>query len=472
LSVSKRILSVLPLLAALVAASAPAFAQPPMPPQEAVRACEGRSTGDACTLPNGMAGSCGRTPGGLACVPVGRAPGNQEGQEWAGRPNGVSPMRNASMSRSDGPGPGRRPPSYPADADSSPLAERRPIPTAGVPDTNQRLCFDETHPIACPAPGEPYYGQDAQYAGPQPAYRDNSDGTVTDLLTGLTWQQGHNAERLRYYDAKRSCESLVVGGRDDWRLPSVKELYSLITFDGAAGVKPYLDTRYFDIEPPDASFLKNDRFSTHFPDMMGQTWTSTLYAGQLWDRPEEAAFFVNFLDGRIKCGGTRHPVELFWRCVRGAPWGANDFADNGDGTVTDRAVGLTWQQSDDGKKRDWPEALAYCEELRLGGKDDWRLPNAKELEYIADYSRVPALAPPLRMSDPAGWFWTSTTHGDNVTQADYVCFGKCVSESGVDVHGAGAQRSDPKTMSQKHGSRQGGQEDEIRVRNYVRCVRD
>jgi hypothetical protein len=41
-----------------------------------------------------------------------------------------------------------------------------------------------------PGPGDPFYGQDANYQGTQPAYRDNRDGTATDLNTGLIWQQG------------------------------------------------------------------------------------------------------------------------------------------------------------------------------------------------------------------------------------------------------------------------------------------
>ena len=33
-------------------------------------------------------------------------------------------------------------------------------------------------------PGEPFFGQDGFYEGPKPGYRDNGDGTVTDLNTG------------------------------------------------------------------------------------------------------------------------------------------------------------------------------------------------------------------------------------------------------------------------------------------------
>jgi hypothetical protein len=58
-----------------------------------------------------------------------------------------------------------------------------------VVDTGQEKCYDNSREIICPEPGEAFYGQDAQNQGIQPAYQDNGDGTVTDLNTGLLWQQ-------------------------------------------------------------------------------------------------------------------------------------------------------------------------------------------------------------------------------------------------------------------------------------------
>jgi hypothetical protein len=75
------------------------------------------------------------------------------------------------------------------------------------------------------------------------------------------------------------------------------------------------------------------------------------------------------------------------------------------------------------------------------------------------------------MTDPKGWFWSSTTHGDNIHHADYVCFGPCTATSGLDTHGAGAQRSDPKVGDPASFGSLGGQRDEVRIKNYVRCVR-
>lgn len=153
-------------------------------------------------------------------------------------------------------------------------------------------------------------------------------------------------------------------------------------------------------------------------------------------------------------------ASVLTTCARfpAPPGGENDFVDNGDGTVSDRASGLMWQQTDDGRPQDWPSALAYCANLKLAQHDDWRFPNVKELQSIVDYRRSdPAIDERfLRQTDRRGWFWSSTTYGDNVTQADYVCFGKCTSADGVDVHGAGAQRADPKRRGLTDRISQGG----------------
>lgn len=343
-----------------------------------------------------------------------------------------------------------------------------------VPDSRQGSCFDNRNLIPCPTAGSPFYGQDGHYEGAVPAYRDNGDGTVDDLVTGLTWQKGHNDSRLDYGGAKAACQNLTLGGKHDWRLPTIKELFSLADFRGSQGRRAYIDD-VFEFRQPGLDVLEGDRYAdTHSPKMMGQTWSSTLYTGTHFGRPGvEAAFFFNFLDGHIKQAPTKGRNRLFYRCVRGPVWGENRFTDLGQGIVQDQVTGLAWQKTDDGKPRDWPEALSYCQKLELGGKRDWRLPSVKELQSIVDYTRhSPALDERfLRMSDPKGWFWSSTTHGDNVRHAAYVCFGPCTSVDGVDVHGAGAQRSAPKVGNPSDFGSLGGQRDEVRIKNYVRCVR-
>lgn len=60
-----------------------------------------------------------------------------------------------------------------------------------LPDSGQTKCYDilGSEIVPCPAPGQSYYGQDGNYRGPQMAFEDNGDGTVTDLNTGLMWEK-------------------------------------------------------------------------------------------------------------------------------------------------------------------------------------------------------------------------------------------------------------------------------------------
>jgi Protein of unknown function (DUF1566) len=59
---------------------------------------------------------------------------------------------------------------------------------------------------------------------------------------------------------------------------------------------------------------------------------------------------------------------------------ATRFVDNGDGAITDTVRKIMWQKGDNGKEVTFEEAQKYCQNLRLGGHADWRLPKPDELE--------------------------------------------------------------------------------------------
>jgi hypothetical protein len=193
---------------------------------------------------------------------------------------------------------------------------------------------------------------------------------------------------------------------------------------------------------------------------------------------------------------------FFVQCVRGNPsYGVNAFVDNGDGTVIDRASGLMWPTADSGSTMNWQDALAWVQARNASsylGYDDWRLPNAKELQSLVDYTRSPdttssaAISPLFAATTFTGemcsteypWYWASTTHARSTGSGEagvYVCFGRGTGymSGWVDIHGAGAQRSDPKSGSLGNytytpcGYYNGNspQGDVVRILNYVRPVR-
>ncbi len=355
-----------------------------------------------------------------------------------------------------------------------------------IVDTGQDRCYGETGEIAWPKAGEAFFGQDAQYEGLAPAYQDHGDGTVTDLVTGLMWQKTPDlADKKTFAEARAGAAACCLGGHADWRLPAIKELYSLIDFRGSSALLvPYLDAKVFGFRFGEEA--RGERV------IDAQFWSATEYVGA----GDPLVFGVNFADGRIKGyprdRGPRGPMEEFVRYVRGNPdYGRNDFKDNGDGTVTDRATGLTWTKADSGKPLRWKEALAWAEGLSLAGHDDWRLPNAKELQSIVDYTRAPAardearrgpaIDPVFSVTEPESWFWSGTTllegrPEDLGGEAVYVTFGRAWGHprgpERTDVHGAGAQRGDPKAGdAAAYAGGRGPQKDEVRILNHARAVR-
>lgn len=137
----------------------------------------------------------------------------------------------------------------------------------------------------------------------------------------------------------------------------------------------------------------------------------------------------------VSCVGTGHDGETRY----GA---AHTYVDNGDGTLTDGATGLTWEKLDDNNAGgvhdrnntyDWSGAFAKILALNtanFAGHNDWRLPNRRELESLVTLEFAnPAVDAPLRTPctpdcvsttcscQPVFGFWSSSTHAIATTQA-------------------------------------------------------
>jgi len=121
-------------------------------------------------------------------------------------------------------------------------------------------------------------------AEPTADYFDNGDGTVTDNVTGLMWEQKTNdggprdkANKYTWKDALTYCENLVLGGHTDWRMPTPKEQERLVDLGKSS---PAIDT-------------------TNFPNTSnGLYWTGTTCSGC----HKHKAFAMDFTDGRLYFG--------------------------------------------------------------------------------------------------------------------------------------------------------------------------
>ena len=102
-------------------------------------------------------------------------------------------------------------------------------------------------------------------------YSKAPEGTVIDPDTGLMWTKATVATDKNWSDAKKAAASVRLGGFSDWRLPTIKELLTLVDYDRYS---PAINTDLFECES-------------------GYYWSSTPYASS----PSGCALLVNFGNG-------------------------------------------------------------------------------------------------------------------------------------------------------------------------------
>ena len=151
-------------------------------------------------------------------------------------------------------------------------------------------------------------------SAPDQRYTDHGDGTVTDKVTGLIWQQcaeglsgadclTGSAMTLTWQEALQHAAEAEFAGHSDWRLPNVKELYSLVEMRCK---KPALNSRLFPNTPP-------DRF-----------WSSTPVHEEIHTQHVDngGALLVDFREGSWAAEHKEEPLggypQLYVRLVRDA----------------------------------------------------------------------------------------------------------------------------------------------------------
>ena len=231
---------------------------------------------------------------------------------------------------------------------------------------------------------------------------------VRDNVTGLIWENktddGSIHDKSNRYDWSGARSDFIAslntanfGGYSDWRLPTIKELMSIVDNDRHS---PSVNITYF----PNTMFSHSYPYTTY--------WSYTSDRGS----PGWGAWSVNFSFGYTTVDDKSD--EEYVRAVRGGQCGSfGNYIDNGDGTVTDTDTGLMWQQDTAPDYYNWQQALSYCENLTLAGYSDWRLPNVHELQSLVAYLRIDPSIETGFFNTVSFFYWTSTTdvyHLDNV----------------------------------------------------------
>lgn len=88
---------------------------------------------------------------------------------------------------------------------------------------------------------------------------------------------------------------------------------------------------------------------------------------------------------------------------------ASRFSLSADGLIViDHKTGLQWAAKESATRMDFEAAEKHCAALRLGGFNDWRLPDLEELESIRDLTRHAPCIDTAFFTSNKDWVWSRT----------------------------------------------------------------
>ncbi len=307
-------------------------------------------------------------------------------------------------------------------------------------------------------------------AWPGTRYTDNTDGTVTDHLTGLIWLKNAGCFSASDWSTALAAANQLADGAcglsdgssaGQWRMPNVNELESLVDVSQSSPAvsvgHPFtnidLTNAYWSSTTYTA--LTSNAMVIRFTD---GRWINGIDAGDasfnnvkttatnsLWAVKSGSAGTIQLLATGVFSGqgggsgasfGTGDDASL----QIGAPLTSPRFIDNGDGTLSDTVTGLTWLKKADCVSQSWSGALTAINSLANGqcgltdgsSAGDWRMPNRSEMLSLSD--RAPTFPQANYFNGIAGgsnvtgpvifnnfivsdYYWTSTTDAADTTQA-------------------------------------------------------
>ncbi len=273
------------------------------------------------------------------------------------------------------------------------------------------------------------HGEDADYPRNPPSYTlMHDDKIIYDNNTKLMWERTLNLRVTKvvppkgeampqdifypkegepkprpYHEGVQYCKNLLLGGFDDWRMPTTKEAHTISHYGSA---RPAIHMKYF-----------KDVFAG-LPGY-GDRGKGGMWAGPIAPDHPNSAWHLGFIDGHLMGyprGGYKNT-----RCARAdnnSVYWLPDLVDNSDGTITDNFAGLMWIQNVPPDTWEWEEALQYCEDLVFAGYDDWKLPSNREQTSMVDYRKMkPALDDEFfPNTDYVAFHWSRTNETRDAAQ--------------------------------------------------------
>ena len=303
-------------------------------------------------------------------------------------------------------------------------------PLGTVPQTGQSQCWDQSgNSIDCAGSGQDGELQKG-VAWPDPRFIDNGDGTITDMFTGLMWEQAPSGSSTDWEGAFTRIDTIngsALGGHTDWRLPNRFELMTLVNCGYTADWN--------------GAWLIGQGFSS----IVGSYWSSSTnaattdnkwrgaigYDSRVYAASQDLSYYtIGIRTGTVgtvavpRTGQSDSYHEGDDGYIQaGKAWPDPRFTDNGNSTVTDNLTGLIWEQSPDTATTDWNGAFARIADLNsseLGGRSDWRLPNKWELAsliHIGETSTFSWLNSGPFSDVISSYYWSSTTNPHGPTEA-------------------------------------------------------
>ena len=212
--------------------------------------------------------------------------------------------------------------------------------------------------------------------------KDECSGSAHCVKIGdLLWSE--KADKMNWNNAKKYCENLNEGGLENWRLPDIDELRTLIqncsgTATGGACKASEKNNCL------SGECWTSENCASCSPDSSGK-YSKLGDTGWLWSSSTTSdnvvdAWGVNF-DSAVCGRKLRKTLTYNFRCVidtKNKATAKKQTSQNNDAVIVE---GLQWSNKTK-KKMNQDQALNYCKGLKEDGHNDWRLPDIDELRTL------------------------------------------------------------------------------------------